>query len=120
MHTGKSNVDCSEVREHPIRFSYFWDNKKEKALTEIRRNNQSYERLVSLDFLGNYRIGREYIQEILKTVPVPVGAKINFGICWTLSFIWGLLFSTGLILLTSGTWDKGKFLSKRILRKNKI
>lgn len=53
--------------------------KKEKALNEIRRDNQSYERSVSLGFLGNYRMGREYIQEVLKTVPVPVGAKISFG-----------------------------------------
>lgn len=53
--------------------------KKEKALNEIRRNNQSYERSISLGFLGNYRMGREYIQETLKTVPVPVGAKISFG-----------------------------------------
>lgn len=52
---------------------------KEKALNEIRRNNQSYERTISLNFLGNYRMGREYIQETLEAVPVPIGAKINFG-----------------------------------------
>lgn len=53
--------------------------KKERALTEIRRNNQSYERTVTLNFLGNYRMGREYIVSVLEEVPVPVGASINFG-----------------------------------------
>ena len=52
---------------------------KQKAMNEIRRNNQSYERNISLDFLGNYRMGNEFIEATLKEVPVPVGAKINFG-----------------------------------------
>ncbi|RNC79566.1 MAG: efflux RND transporter permease subunit [Balneola sp.] len=52
---------------------------KEKALTEIRRNNQSYERTITLNFLGNFRMGREYIQQTLDAVPVPVGASINYG-----------------------------------------
>ncbi len=53
--------------------------KKEKALTEIRRRDQSYFRTVTLDFLGNYRMGRDFIEKTLETVPVPVGAKIDFG-----------------------------------------
>jgi len=53
--------------------------KKEKALNEIKRSNQAYERTISLNFLGNYRMGREYIQGVLEEVPVPVGAEIKFG-----------------------------------------
>lgn len=52
---------------------------KEKALTEIRRTNQSYERSISLGFLGNYRMGREFIEEALKEIPVPIGATVSFG-----------------------------------------
>lgn len=52
---------------------------KKRALTEIRRTNQSYERKVTLQFLGNFRMGREYVQSVLDKIPVPVGAKIDFG-----------------------------------------
>ncbi|WP_020402283.1 efflux RND transporter permease subunit [Gracilimonas tropica] len=52
---------------------------QEGAMGEIRRTNQSYERVVSVDYLGNYRMGREYIESVIETTPVPVGAKIEFG-----------------------------------------
>lgn len=52
---------------------------KEKALTQIRRTDQSYERVVTLKFLGNYRMGQEYIQSVLDEVPVPIGSNIRFG-----------------------------------------
>lgn len=52
---------------------------KEKALTEIRRVNQSYERVITFNFLGNYRMAQDFTKEMLKTVPVPVGAKIQYG-----------------------------------------
>lgn len=52
---------------------------KEKALNEIRRNNQSYQRIVGVNYLGNYRMGREAIEEVLEKTPVPVGAEITFG-----------------------------------------
>ncbi|MFA5667846.1 MAG: efflux RND transporter permease subunit [Balneolaceae bacterium] len=52
---------------------------KRKALTQIRRTDQSYERNVTLNYLGNYRMGNEYVEGVLKEVPVPVGAKIDFG-----------------------------------------
>lgn len=52
---------------------------KEKALTEIRRNNQSYERNVSVDYLGNYRMASEFIEEVIAQTPVPVGAAIEYG-----------------------------------------
>jgi multidrug efflux pump subunit AcrB len=52
---------------------------KEGGLSEIRRTNQSYQRTVSVDYLGNYRMGREFIESVLETTPVPVGAKIEFG-----------------------------------------
>lgn len=52
---------------------------KEEALNEIRRTNQSYERTISVNYLGNYRMGREYIEQVIEETPVPVGAKINSG-----------------------------------------
>lgn len=59
--------------------SSFGSIEKQKALTEIRRTNQEYERTISLGFLGNYRMGREFIEETLKEVPVPIGATVSFG-----------------------------------------
>lgn len=59
--------------------SSFGSIEKQKALTEIRRTNQEYERNISLGFLGNYRMGRGFIEEVLKEVPVPIGATVSFG-----------------------------------------
>lgn len=59
--------------------SSFGSIEKEKALTEIRRTNQEYERNISLGFLGNYRMGREFIEEALKEIPVPIGTTVSFG-----------------------------------------
>ncbi len=52
---------------------------QEGGLNEIRRTNQSYERTVNVDYLGNYRMAREYIQQVIEQTPVPVGASIEFG-----------------------------------------
>ncbi|HET8865164.1 MAG TPA: efflux RND transporter permease subunit, partial [Gracilimonas sp.] len=52
---------------------------QEGGLNEIRRTNQSYERVVSVDYLGNYQMGRDFIEQVVETTPVPVGASIQFG-----------------------------------------
>ncbi len=62
--------------------------KKEKALSEIRRTNQAYERVISLSFLGNYRMGNDYIESVLEQVPVPIGSLIDYN---------RSIFSSGLI-----------------------
>jgi len=52
---------------------------KERALTEIRRADQSYERVITFNFLGNYRMAQNFTETMLEEVPVPVGAKIKYG-----------------------------------------
>ncbi len=52
---------------------------KERALTEIRRADQSYERVITFNFLGNYRMAQSFTESMLEEVPVPVGAKIKYG-----------------------------------------
>lgn len=52
---------------------------QEGGLNEIRRDNQSYERTVEVDYLGNYRMARDYIEQVIAETPVPVGASIEFG-----------------------------------------
>ena len=52
---------------------------QEDGLTEIRRDNQSYQRTVAVDYLGNFRMGRDYIESVIEQTPVPVGASIEFG-----------------------------------------
>ncbi len=59
--------------------SSYGNIKKEKALTEIRRVDQSYQRVITFNFLGNYRMAQEYTKNLLEEVPVPVGASINYG-----------------------------------------
>ncbi|MEX0719414.1 MAG: efflux RND transporter permease subunit [Balneolaceae bacterium] len=52
---------------------------KEKGLTEIRRDNQSYQRMIAVNYLGNYRMGADFIEQVIESTPVPVGASIEFG-----------------------------------------
>jgi len=51
---------------------------REKSQASIRRENQSYRRSVKVDFLGPYRMAREYIKKVVEQTPVPVGAQIEF------------------------------------------
>jgi len=51
---------------------------REKSQAMIRREDQSYKRVVSVDFLGPYRMAREYIKSVLEQTPVPIGANISF------------------------------------------
>ncbi|MTI88331.1 MAG: efflux RND transporter permease subunit [Balneolaceae bacterium] len=52
---------------------------KEKGLTSIIRDNQQYQRIVAVDYLGNYRMASNYIDEVLERTPVPVGTSIKYG-----------------------------------------
>ncbi|MCW9706176.1 efflux RND transporter permease subunit [Fodinibius salsisoli] len=52
---------------------------REKSQSMIRREDQSYQRMVSVDFLGPYRLGREYVESVLEQTPVPVGMAMEFG-----------------------------------------
>jgi multidrug efflux pump subunit AcrB len=52
---------------------------QEGGLNEIRRDNQSYERTVQVDYLGNYRMAQDYIEQVIAETPVPVGASIEYG-----------------------------------------
>jgi multidrug efflux pump subunit AcrB len=59
---------------------------REKSQSLIRREDQSYFRSVSVDFLGPYRLGQEYIKGVLAETPVPVGSTVEFGRSSILSF----------------------------------
>ncbi|NBC28257.1 MAG: AcrB/AcrD/AcrF family protein, partial [Bacteroidetes bacterium] len=52
---------------------------REKTLSQIIREDQSYQRTISVDFLGPPRLATNYIESVLDKVPVPVGASIEFG-----------------------------------------
>ncbi len=52
---------------------------KQSVQSTIRRENQSYFRIVTVDFLGPYRLARDYITSVLKKTPVPVGMNIEYG-----------------------------------------
>ncbi|MFO7845971.1 MAG: efflux RND transporter permease subunit, partial [Balneolaceae bacterium] len=59
---------------------------REKTLPQIIREDQSYQRTVTVDFLGPPRLASNYIESVLDEVPVPVGASIQFGSGF---FSWG-------------------------------
>src|SRR5699024_9263863 len=52
---------------------------KQKSQAEINRVNQEYTRMISVDFLGPYRLAQEYIKNVLQETPVPVGMNIEYG-----------------------------------------
>ena len=52
---------------------------REPTMPQIIREDQSYRRVVTVDFLGPPRLASNYIESVLDEVPVPVGASIQFG-----------------------------------------
>lgn len=52
---------------------------KQNVQSSIRREDQEYIRVVSVDFLGPYRLAKDYITGVLEQFPVPVGVSIEFG-----------------------------------------
>ena len=52
---------------------------REKSQSMIRREDQSYQRVVNVDFLGPYRLGRNYVESVIEQTPVPVGMSMEFG-----------------------------------------
>ncbi|TVR32744.1 MAG: efflux RND transporter permease subunit [Balneolaceae bacterium] len=52
---------------------------RERTMNQIIRDNQSYSRTLTVDFLGPFRLASNYIESVLDQVPVPVGASIQFG-----------------------------------------
>ena len=52
---------------------------RERTMNQIIREDQSYSRTLTVDFLGPPRLATTYIESVLDEVPVPVGASIQFG-----------------------------------------
>ncbi|MEX0662751.1 MAG: efflux RND transporter permease subunit [Balneolaceae bacterium] len=52
---------------------------REQTIGQIIREDQAYQRTLTVDFLGPYRLAQNYIESVLDEVPVPVGASITFG-----------------------------------------
>jgi len=60
--------------------------KREPTLSQIIREDQSYQRTVTVDFLGPPRLAKSYIESVLDEIPVPVGTSIQYGSGF---FSWG-------------------------------
>lgn len=59
---------------------------REQTLPSIIREDQAYQRMLTVDFLGPNRMARNVIETTLDGVPVPVGSSIEFG---SGLFAWG-------------------------------
>jgi len=55
------------------------DLTREQTMARIIREDQAYQRTLTVDFLGPHRLAQNYIESVLDEVPVPVGASITFG-----------------------------------------
>lgn len=72
--------------EKLFKISEIADLTREKTMSQIIRENQSYSRTLTIDFLGPPRLASSYIESVLDKVPVPVGASIQYGSGF---FSWG-------------------------------
>ncbi len=83
--TGQSNYEedfLDRARRSGDRFfkiSEIADLSRERTMNQIIRENQSYSRTLTVDFLGPPRLASSYIESVLDEVPVPVGASIQYG-----------------------------------------
>jgi HAE1 family hydrophobic/amphiphilic exporter-1 len=59
------------------RFSDYIQIEKRKVLSEILRENQQYQRWVTLDYKGRYDFGQRYIETALSRFPLPAGYEID-------------------------------------------
>lgn len=59
------------------RFSDFLGIEKRKVLSEILRENQQYQRWITLDYKGRYDFGQRYIESVLSRFPLPAGYEID-------------------------------------------
>lgn len=67
---------------NPFRLSQFSKTSKKPVLAEIRRENQQYIRLLTFDFLGPYKFGKEYLKNVTKDFKLPVGYNIDHNVMW--------------------------------------
>ncbi|TVQ08914.1 MAG: efflux RND transporter permease subunit [Balneolaceae bacterium] len=56
---------------------------KERVMSDIRREDQSYQRVVGFDFRGPYRMGSGFVEQVLETFPRPIGTRVQFGTGWS-------------------------------------
>lgn len=78
---------------------------RQKRQTSIVRENQSYFRTVSVDFLGPYRLANDYIEGVIEETPTPVGVTISQSRSGSFSFgnqeqTRNLLFLLGMTVLS--------------------
>ncbi|MGQ9806520.1 MAG: efflux RND transporter permease subunit [Chlorobiales bacterium] len=59
------------------RFSDYFVIEKRKVLSEILRENQQYQRWITLDYKGRYDFGQRYIETVLSRLPLPPGYEID-------------------------------------------
>jgi HAE1 family hydrophobic/amphiphilic exporter-1 len=59
------------------RFSDYFGIEKRKVLSEILRENQQYQRWITLDYKGRYDFGQRYIETVLSRLPLPPGYEID-------------------------------------------
>ncbi|MBD3223749.1 MAG: hypothetical protein GF313_03420 [Caldithrix sp.] len=61
----------------PFRLNRIAKVNKQKIQNEIRRENQQYIRKLSFDYLGPYRFGRDYLNDVLDDFSTPLGYSIS-------------------------------------------
>lgn len=69
----------SDTRFRIDEVAYF---EQERVMPQINRENQSYSRVVSFDFLGPYRFGQNFLNDLVDNFAVPLGVTIETQRGW--------------------------------------
>ncbi len=68
---------ADQVNGHEYRLGYLVDFNKQRTLPVIQRENQTYMRLVSYDYIGPYHYGTKFRDAVIKKMDIPYGYAIT-------------------------------------------
>ena len=55
---------------------------QERVMPQINRENQTYTRIVAFEFLGPFRFGQNFLNDVIDNFAVPMGVTVETGRSW--------------------------------------
>lgn len=78
MYKNQFMEDTRNINGTFYNLSNFGTLSKDPVMNSISRENQEYTRYVTFDYSGTYKSGLEYVKNVIKKFPVPIGYKLEF------------------------------------------
>ncbi len=67
----------------PVRVADVADIVQRPVMASIERENQQYQRMVTFEFRGPYKMGQKLLESILESTQLPPGFRLESGRMWT-------------------------------------